>query len=53
MSYAIIRANTSHYIALNGFNLANRFYLNHLSFIKDVAPEAGRGVRLMYAVRFH
>jgi iron complex outermembrane recepter protein len=53
MSYTIIRANASHHIALNGFNLANRFYLNHLSFIKDTAPEARRGVKVTYSVRFH
>jgi len=33
-------------------NLGDRLYRNHLSFIKDFAPEIGRGVRLTYTLRF-
>ena len=32
--------------------LGNRLYRNHLSFIKDLAPEIGRGVRITYSLRF-
>ena len=31
---------------------SDRLYRNHLSFIKDFAPEAGRGIRFGYTVRF-
>ncbi len=34
------------------FNASDRLYRNHLSFIKDLAPEIGRGVKLTYTVRF-
>ena len=35
-----------------GYNLANALYRNHTSFIKDLAPEMGRGVRVGYSLRF-
>jgi iron complex outermembrane receptor protein len=35
-----------------GYNLTNRLYFNHVSFIKEFAPEIGRGVRLGYTIRF-
>jgi len=41
-----------HVISLNVTNTADRLYRNHLSFIKDVAPEMGRAVRVTYTVRF-
>lgn len=41
-----------HVISLNVTNTADRLYRNHLSFIKDLAPEMGRAVRLTYTVRF-
>ena len=31
----------------------DRLYRNHLSFIKEFAPEIGRGVRFTYTVRFY
>ena len=37
---------------MNVFNLGDRLYRNHSSFIKDLAPEIGRGVRFTYMVRF-
>jgi iron complex outermembrane receptor protein len=39
-------------ISVTTFNLGDRLYRNHLSFIKDLAPEIGRGVRVSYTVRF-
>jgi iron complex outermembrane receptor protein len=33
-------------------NLTNERYYNHLSYIKDYAPEMGRSVKLIYALRF-
>jgi iron complex outermembrane receptor protein len=32
--------------------MGDRLYRNHVSFIKDLAPEIGRGVRFGYAVKF-
>jgi iron complex outermembrane receptor protein len=34
------------------FNLGDRLYRNHVSFLKDLVPEIGRGVRLTYSMRF-
>ncbi|MFB3826423.1 MAG: TonB-dependent receptor domain-containing protein [Bryobacteraceae bacterium] len=38
--------------ALQVFNATDRLYRNHLSFIKELAPEIGRGVRFTYTIRF-
>jgi iron complex outermembrane receptor protein len=51
-SYAIARQHAVQIFSVNAFNLSNRLYRNHLSFIKDLAPEIGRGVRFTYTVRF-
>ncbi|MEW6128177.1 MAG: TonB-dependent receptor [Acidobacteriota bacterium] len=51
-TYTLTSQHIAHVFSLSGFNLGNRFYLNHLSFIKDIAPEIGRGVRLTYTMRF-
>ena len=51
-SYTITRQHAAQIISLNAFNLNDKLYRNHLSFIKDFAPEMGRGVRLVYTVRF-
>jgi iron complex outermembrane receptor protein len=37
---------------VNLFNITNQLYRNHLSFIKDLAPEIGRGVRFSYNLHF-
>jgi iron complex outermembrane recepter protein len=41
-----------HTITLRLDNATNATYRNHLSYIKDLVPEAGRGVKLVYGVRF-
>ena len=51
-SYLIARQHTAHIITFNAFNLGDRVFRNHLSFIKDFAPEMGRGLRVTYTVRF-
>ena len=51
-SYTIAQQHFAHVISVNAFNLGDRLYRNHLSFIKDFAPEIGRGVRLAYTIRF-
>jgi iron complex outermembrane receptor protein len=51
-SYLIARGHAAHIISFNAFNLSNRLYRNHLSFIKEFAPEMGRGLRVTYTLRF-
>lgn len=51
-SYTVARQHMVHVFSVNSFNLGDRLYRNHLSFIKDLAPEIGRGVRFGYTVRF-
>ncbi len=51
-SYTIARQHLAQIISFNAFNLNDKLYYNHMSFIKDFAPEIGRGVRLVYTIRF-
>ena len=52
-SYTVPRQHSSHTFSVNGFNLNDKLYRNHLSFIKELAPEIGRGVRFAYTIRFY
>ena len=51
-SYTVAQQHVAHQFAVKVFNIGDRFYRNHSSFIKDLAPEIGRGVRLTYILRF-
>jgi len=51
-SYVLARPHLAHIFSVRGYNLTNELYRNHTSFIKDFAPEIGRGVALGYSVRF-
>ena len=51
-SYTIPQRHLAHQISVNVFNIGDRLYRNHSSFIKDLAPEIGRGVRFTYMARF-
>ncbi|MYB51633.1 MAG: TonB-dependent receptor, partial [Acidobacteriia bacterium] len=51
-SYTIPTRGAIHQLSANVFNIGDRLYRNHSSFIKDLAPEIGRGVRFSYMVRF-
>jgi iron complex outermembrane receptor protein len=51
-SYTIAQQHAAQTISFNAFNLNDKLYFNHLSFIKGFAPEMGRGVRLVYTIRF-
>ena len=51
-SYTIPVRHGVHQFSVSVFNVGDRFYRNHSSFIKDLAPEMGRGVRFSYIVRF-
>lgn len=50
-SYTLTRGHTLHTFNVTAFNLGNRLYRNHLSFVKDIAPEMGRGLRFSYTLR--
>jgi iron complex outermembrane receptor protein len=51
-SYTYAQQHAAHVFSVQGFNLGDKLYFNHLSFIKQFAPEIGRGVRFTYTVRF-
>ena len=51
-SYTYLAKHFAHVFSVNAFNLTDKFYVNHISFIKDFSPEIGRGVRFNYTVRF-
>lgn len=51
-SYTFVAGRAAHIISFNGYNLGDRLYRNHLSFIKQIAPEIGRNLRLNYTLRF-
>jgi len=51
-SYTLAQPHAAHIFSAQGFNLGDKLYFNHLSFIKNFAPEIGRGVRFTYTVRF-
>ena len=51
-NYTFTRGHFVHQFAVNTFNIGDELYRNHSSFIKDLAPEIGRGVRFTYRIRF-
>ncbi len=51
-SYTIGRQHQAHIFSVNAYNLTDKLYRNHVSFIKEFVPEIGRGVRFGYTVRF-
>ncbi|MFN0110275.1 MAG: TonB-dependent receptor [Blastocatellia bacterium] len=51
-SYTYTQKHYAHIFSVNAFNLNNKLFRNHLSFIKEFAPEIGRGVRVVYTLRF-
>jgi iron complex outermembrane receptor protein len=51
-SYTFVTGRAAHIMTVGGYNLGDTLYRNHLSFIKEIAPEMGRSLRLNYALRF-
>jgi iron complex outermembrane recepter protein len=51
-SYVISNKHFAQILSVNAFNLNNKLYYNHISFIKDISPEIGRGVRFSYTIRY-
>ncbi|MEX2572675.1 MAG: TonB-dependent receptor [Balneolaceae bacterium] len=50
--YTLGWGTTLHTISVNALNLFNTEYHNHLSLVKDLFPEPGRSVNLLYRVYF-
>jgi iron complex outermembrane receptor protein len=51
-SYVKASGHATHIVSFKAYNLTNETYRLHTSFIKDLAAEMGRGVRLTYSVKF-
>jgi iron complex outermembrane receptor protein len=51
-SYSLQRGPVLHTITGRVDNVTDELYRNHLSLIKDLAPEMGRNVKLLYSVKF-
>lgn len=51
-SYSFHHAGLVHTVTARVDNLTNERYRNHLSYVKDLVPEMGRDVRVVYSLRF-
>jgi iron complex outermembrane receptor protein len=51
-SYTVTKQHALQMFSVNLYNAGDRLYRNHLSFIKEFAPEIGRGVQFSYTIRF-
>jgi iron complex outermembrane receptor protein len=51
-SYSFDRGGVLHTITARVENVADKLYRNHLNYLKDVLPEIGRSLRLVYTVGF-
>ena len=52
VSYVWPHQHTAHILTFTAHNLTDALYRNHTSFIKDLAPEMGRGFKVGYSLRF-
>lgn len=50
--YVLPRTHQAHIFAVNAYNLTDELYRLHTNFIKDFAPEIGRGIKFTYSLRF-
>ena len=51
-SYIWPARHMAHILSMSAYNLTNELYRNHTSFIKELAPEIGRGFKVGYSLRF-
>lgn len=51
-AYSFESGRSVNTITLRLDNAANQLYRNHLNYLKDLVPEVGRNLRLLYNVRF-
>ncbi len=52
-TYTFVIDKTAHVITFGAQNLTDKLYRSAGNFIKDLAPEAGRGFKASYTVRFY
>jgi iron complex outermembrane recepter protein len=52
-TYTFVIDKTAHVFTFGGQNLTDKLYRSAGNFIKDLAPETGRGFKLSYTVRFY
>ncbi len=52
-SYTFVVDKTAHVFTFGGQNLTDKLYRTHTNFIKDLTPEAGRGFKVSYTLRFY
>ena len=52
VNYTLAQSHMAHIYAVRAYNLTDELYRNHTSFIKDFAPEIGRGIKFTYSMRF-
>lgn len=50
--YVLGQQHLTHIFTIEGYNLTNEVHRLHTSFIKDLAPEMGRGLKATYSVKF-
>ena len=50
--YTLNKTNLKHKIILGLDNIFNQEYYNHLSTIKEIMPEKGRSLRILYRIFF-
>ncbi len=51
-SYSVDRGGVLHTITARLDNATDKLYRNHLNYLKDLLPEAGRSFKLVYAMGF-
>ena len=51
-SYTLQRQHFSHHFSVKAQNVGDRLYRNHVSIIKDLVPEKGRGISFSYLMKF-
>ena len=51
-SYTLPGQHYVHHFSVDVFNIGDKLYRNHVSIIKELVPEMGRGVRFSYAMKF-
>ncbi len=50
--YSVQQGQALHTLSVRLDNVTNETYYNHLSFIKELTPEIGRNVKVVYGVKF-
>jgi len=51
-SYTLQRQHFAHHFSVKAQNVGDRLYRNHVSIIKDLIPEKGRGISFSYLMKF-